>query len=301
MLQEYDLAGNLIRETNATRMSEQLVAMGTDPVDDLHHEAVRLPNGDTALLASVERVVDQGAGSVDVLGDIVIVLDSNLQVKWYWNEFDHLDVKRPAILDEKCTLGNTGCPATLRNAGFTVANDWTHTNSVAYTPDGNLMISVRHQDWVIKFDYRNGAGTGAILWKLGKDGDFTINSSDPYAWQSHQHDAEFEPNGLLTLFDNGNTRITANGGHSRGQAWRIDETNKVATPVVNIDLGEYSVATGSAQLLSNGNYHFDLGFINGTASASKEYTPDGVLQFEQSFPSHRNYRTFRMKSLYTIN
>ena len=158
MLQEYDLAGNLVRETNATIISKQLVAMGTDPVTELHHEAIRFPNGDTAVLGNVERVADQGAGPVDVLGDMVIILDSNLQVKWFWNEFDHLDIKRRAVLNETCASGAGGCP-TLQNPNYTVANDWTHTNSVALTPDGNLVVSSRHQDWVFKVDYRNGAGT----------------------------------------------------------------------------------------------------------------------------------------------
>ena len=299
MLREYDLVGDLVRETNATIVSQQLVAMGTDPITEFHHEAVRFPNGDTAVLGSVERVADQGAGPVDVLGDMVIVLDRNLQVKWFWNEFDQLDIHRRAILNETCTSGAGGCP-TLRNPGFTVANDWTHSNSLALTPDGNMIVSVRHQDWVIKFDYRNGAGTGVILWRLGNNGDFSVNSTDPNPWFSHQHDAEFESNGLLTVFDNGNTRNLLHGGNSRGQAWRLDEANKIATPVVNIDVGAFSVATGSAQLLSNGNYHFDLGFINGSASASEEYTPTGVLQFEQLFPSNVNYRSFRLKSLYAV-
>jgi hypothetical protein len=248
----------------------------------------------------MERTADQGSGPRDVVADMVIVLDSNFQVKWFWNEFDHLDIRRGAVLNETCGSNTGGCPS-LQNPGYTVANDWTHTNSVAYTPDGNLMISVRHQDWVIKIDYRDGAGTGAILWRLGKDGDFSVNSNDPYPWFSHQHDAQFEPNGVLTLFDNGNTRVTANGGHSRGQAWRLDEVNKVATPVANIDLGAYSFATGAAQLLSNGNYHLDLGFINGNSSAVEEYTPDGTLLFQQSFPTTLNYRSFRMKSLYTAD
>ena len=108
---------------------------------------------------------------------------------------------------------------------YSVANDWTHSNSLWLAPDGNLIISIRHQDCVIKFRYQNGNGDGTILWRLGKDGDFEISAppSNPYPWFSHQHDAEFEPDGLLTLFDNGNTRVTANGSRSRGQSWRLDE------------------------------------------------------------------------------
>ncbi len=55
------------------------------------------------------------------------------------------------------------------------ANDWMHTNSVAYSPaDGNVLLSVRNQDWILKIDYRDGTGTGAIVWRLGKEGDFSL-------------------------------------------------------------------------------------------------------------------------------
>jgi len=53
--------------------------------------------------------------------------------------------------------------------------DWTHTNAILFSPDdGNLIVSVRHQNWVVKVDYANGVGTGDILWKLGYQGDFTL-------------------------------------------------------------------------------------------------------------------------------
>ena len=72
--------------------------------------------------------------------------------------------------------------------------------------------------------------------------------------------------GYISLFDNGNTRVSLDGGNSRGQVWKLDETNMTATPVVDVDLGSYSAATGSAQRLGDGGYHFYLGFINGSKS-----------------------------------
>jgi cation transport ATPase len=36
-------------------------------------------------------------------------------------------------------------------------------------------------------DYRNGAGDGHVVWRLGQGGDFALNSTDPTAWFSHQH------------------------------------------------------------------------------------------------------------------
>jgi arylsulfate sulfotransferase len=307
LLREYDLAGNLIRETNTAVISQQLTARGTDPITSIHHEAFRFPNGDTGLIGSVEKLANQGSGTVDVLGDMAVVLDSNLQVKWFWNEFDHLNIMQQAVLHETCQQGNEGCPH-LYQPGYSVANDWTHSNSLAPTLDGNMIISIRHQDEIVKMNYNNGSGDGSILWSLGNGRNFSVKSSDPCPWFSHQHDATFQSNGVLTLFDNGNTRITessefcGNGStqsDSRGQSWQLDETHKVATPVVNLDMGVFSLATGSAELLSSGNYHFFLGFINGTNSKSVEYTPGGTLKFDQAQAQNVGYRSFRMTSLYS--
>jgi arylsulfate sulfotransferase len=307
LLREYDMAGNLIRETNTAAISAQLVArFNTDSITSIHHEVFRFPNGDTGLLGSVEKIANQGSGNVDVLGDMAIVLDSNLQVKWSWDEFHHLDITRQAILGETCQAGNAGCPH-LYQPGYSVANDWTHSNAFAPTPDGNLIVSIRHQDWIVKMNYQNGTGDGSILWRLGRGGDFTVNSSNACPWFSHQHDTTFAGNGLLTLFDNGNTRITepaefcGNGSSqsdSRGQSWSLDETHMIANPVLNLDLGAFSLATGSAELLPLGNYHFFMGFVGGTHSKSVEYTPSGQLRFEEDFPQNVGYRSFRMSTLY---
>ena len=84
-------------------------------------------------------------------------------------------------------LRQLGCPPVNLAP---VANNWLHSNSVSYTADGHFLLSMRHQDWVIKINYAIGAGSGNVIWRLGKDDDFTITSSDPYPWFSHQHDAD---------------------------------------------------------------------------------------------------------------
>jgi len=126
----------------------------------------------------------------------------------------------------------------------------------------------------MKIDYNDGVhsgglGTGNILWRMGPCGDFTFNSSDPWPWFSHQHDAGMENNGAgpLTVFDNGNTRYSQPGvstgcmegagtGNSRGMALNIDETSMTVTAVLSADLGSKALGDGSAQLLSNGSYSF---------------------------------------------
>ena len=112
-LEEVDVVGGLIRQTNVARVSEQLVAMGKQPVTGFHHESFRLPNGNTAVLGFVERIMNdvQGPGPVDILADAIVVVNRNFQVVWYWNGFDHLDVRRKALLDEKCGAGQRRLPA----------------------------------------------------------------------------------------------------------------------------------------------------------------------------------------------
>jgi arylsulfate sulfotransferase len=302
ILRQIDLAGNTIFETNAARINEQLDALGKGRMSSFHHEARRLPDGRILVLAANERLVRdvQGPGELDIIGDMILVLNSNLEVEWAWDAFDHLDLKRKALLDQKCQQsGTAGCPV-FRLAGS--ANDWLHGNSLALTPDGNIIYSARHQDWVIKIDYRNGLGSGAVLWRLGQGGDFRIESNDPAPWFSHQHDANFvasEPVQRLLVFDNGNSRqVSDASAHSRGQVFEIDEATLTAKLVFNVDLGGYAFALGSAQRLANGNYHFNLGWTPDTHSHSLEYTPAGELVTHIEAGAQQ-YRSLRMRDLYT--
>src|SRR4029453_1045056 len=114
--------------------------------------------------------------------------------------------------------------------------------AVALSPtDGNLILSVRHQDSVIKIDYRNGAGDGHVVWRLGAGGDFALEGAGSDAWFSHQHNARYVDDHTLILFDNGNTpREHDPSVNSRGQVWSLDETAMTATPLLNADLGNYS-------------------------------------------------------------
>jgi hypothetical protein len=304
---EIDLAGVTIAETNAQRVNEQLMARGARPITSFHHEAIRMPNGNFLLLAGSEQLLMdvQGSGMTDILGDTIVVLDRDLQLLWYWDSFDHMDVKRAAILEETCSY-----PATLACSTFyeaARANDWLHGNSLQLTPDGNIVYSIRHQDWVAKIDYRHGQGDGHVIWLLGMHGSFTLEEGDETAWFSHQHDAQVLADGVtLILFDNGNTRIARNSdrGNSRGQVWRLDEESRTARLVLNADLGVNASALGSAQLLPNGNYHFDAGFIVDPANRARRFTqalevdPGGNIVWGMQSQSQQ-YRNFRLDDLYT--
>jgi arylsulfate sulfotransferase len=300
VLREFDLTGMTVHETNAARVNEQLVAMGKRTINAFHHEARRLPDGRILTLAGVEQwvTVVEGMDPMNVLGEMIIVLDADLQVVWAWDTFDHLDPMRQATLGDFCANGGGGCPPLYLARS---ANDWIHGNSVQQTPDGHLLFSMRSQDWVIKIDYNNGNGTGDVLWRLGKDGDFTFNSADPYPWFSHQHDPGFDfgNNTTLTVYDNGNTRHeTDPTANSRGQVIQLDENSRTATVLLNVDLGTYSFALGSAQRLPNGNFHFDNGFLTDASSIATEVDSSGkiVYQLKSAAPA---YRSFRMRDMYS--
>lgn len=302
ILREFDLAGNTVRETNMPRVAEQVVALGHDVPGAFHHEALRLPNGHTVVLASIERDVAL-AGSpepTNVYAEMIIDLDENFQVTWVWNSFDHLDVERRAILGETCALDTPGCPPLFNGP---TADDWLHGNALNYVPaDGSLLFSMRHQDWIIKIDFGHGAGSGNVVWRLGEGGDFSLvdESGDPWPWFSHQHDARLV-DGQLIVYDNGNTRVDRRGGgNSRGQVYRLDEQTMRATLVHNFDLGSYAYALGSAQQLTNGNYHFLNGLVGGLPEAfneSIEVTPTGATAWKLR-GTGGVYRSHRMQDLY---
>jgi hypothetical protein len=253
-------------------------------------------------LGSVEKIlVDvQGPGPVDVLGDYIIALDQDLQLVWAWSGFDHLDPYRLAVMGETCVHQGPGCPPLFLGS---IANDWMHSNAIAPTPDGDLILSMRHQDWVVKINYDNGTGDGSVVWRLGVDGDFTLNDLDPYPWFSHQHDSNFVGLDLVTVYDNGNTRCVQipEMCYSRGQVYQLDTSTMTASLVLNGDLGIYAFAVGSAQQLSNGNYHFTSGIAPAGEefySRHSELSADGTVNYAL-FTNQGAYRSFRMVDLYT--
>jgi len=296
ILRIFDLAGNTVQETNAAAINARLAALGKRQIGVFHHEARRLPNGNIVTLGGVEQILTdvQGPGPIDVMGDMIIVLDPNFQVVWTWDSFDYLDVTRKAVLGETCKNGGA-CARFLAPD----ANDWTHANSVQQTPEGNLLISLRHQDWVVKVAYENGNGDGHVIWRLGIGGDFTLQSDDPDAWFSHQHDPNFMADNVhMAVFDNGNTRRVGDpNATSRGQVLVVNEENRTVNLLLNQDLAVYSSAVGSAQRLPNGDYHFDAGFV-GLSAISFEVTRTGNIRraIQAGYPE---YRTFRMPDLYS--
>lgn len=320
-LTEYDLAGNITLQTNVEILNEQLAAKGYPTMDSFNnHETRRLPNGNILLLGSRDEVSLQYQGGspghpVDILGDMILILDHNMQLVWAWDSFAHEDLSREATLGDICHQHGGGCP--LFNPAFPVANDWLHTNSAQFTDDGNILLSQRSQDWVIKVNYNNGQGDGSVLWRMGPFGDFTILNppgnpcGDPqvFPWFTHQHDAAFQMSTnsfkVLTVFDDGNLRHKqCNGGNSRGMVLYVGEASRTVYIATLADLGEYSPALGSAQTLISPPNNLYASFGNGllvlgtNASQATEVDINGNIVYQLQ-ANNWAYRIYRQRDLYT--
>ncbi len=327
VMQEVDLGGNLIWQMTAAQLNTALAAAtcagcNITVIIGTHHDFVLLPNGHLIVIAATQQVVSGTTVTGDVLidlGDMDNVGGNNPnhtpQPVWLWNEFDNLDISRHPYMYP----------------------DWTHTNAVIYSPsDGDLIISIRHQNWLVKIDYNNGAGAGDIVWKLGavlstdttpKDtADFTLLNPDGTPdtnledWFFAQHGPSFTTTNTsgqfgLTLFDNGDDRgvaLLANGTcnmtnqpacYSTVPNFILDETAFTATLVLNPTTPDYSFFGGNAEVLKNGDTEYDEcsnGSVEVVEAEIYEVTQSATPQtiWHMQISGQYAYRGFRMPSLY---
>jgi arylsulfate sulfotransferase len=311
VLREADLAGNTISEVSNLEIANRMVQAGfTVPFLFMHHDFVALPNGHVIVIANSFKYYTESGGLLVpnppgvttgtlVTGDVLVDLDENRNPVWVWSAYDHLDVNRAP----------TGLP------------DWTHSNAVIYSPDdGNLVLSMRNQSWIIKIDYQNGLGSGDVLWRLGPGGDFTLLGGGAIDWFYNQHYPLFvgpQSAGLfeLSLFDNGDSRVVdANGDlcdspgaipcYSRPVVFLVNETSKTASVVWQDPLSVYGFCCGNTDLLSGSRMEFDV------ASISPVQPYHGIV-YEVTYPAvppqtvwqlditdQLVYRAFRIPSLY---
>ncbi len=300
-IREVDLAGNIIRELDLSVLKKLVLDAGYNlQLESIDHDVLLLPNGDLLFITTDYRVFTNlpgYPGQITVAGNAIIDVNQDNNVVWVWDAFDHLDVNRHPM-------------------NFP---DWTHSNALAYsTDDNNLLLSIRHQHWVIKIDYRNGTGSGDILWKLGYQGDFTLlDSTSPADWFYAQHDANFmSPNTTgdfqLALFDNGDNRVLDDNGdvchptsppkcYSTAAIFEVNETNRTAKRQWSYQT-PYSFWGGSSQELTNSNMFATESAPNDLMAGSRlvEVTqqPNPTVVWQLEMYNQQSYRTYHLPSLY---
>jgi hypothetical protein len=204
------------------------------------------------------RVIEGIAQEVDV---------ETGEVLFEWHSLDHVDV-------EESYIENYYSPQL----------DYFHINSIDVDHDDNLLLSARNTSAVYKIDRQSGE----VIWRLGgKKSDFEMGEGTRTFWQ---HDARRQPDGTISIFDNGaGPQVHP---QSRGIVVDLDEDSMEATLVRAYTHPEGLVSTsqGNMQVLPEGNV-----FIGwGSEPVVSEFSREGELVFDASFPPEcESYRAFR--------
>jgi Arylsulfotransferase (ASST) len=241
-----------------------------------HHDWRRLPNGNTAVLVNIGRVIP-GFGPHPMLDDAIYEVDPAGAIVWKWVLSEHLD-----------EFGFT--PAELALVRQSKEPDYFHTNDMfvlgpnhwaaagdkRFTP-GNILINSRNGNVAVIID----RATGHVVWRLGPD----YPATNPFAPKtvprpldqiSGGHDLHMIPAGRpgagdILIFDNqGEAGFPPVPMQVAGGS-RVIEIEPIEKTIVweysarasgQADWQFYSPFISSAERLPNGNTLIDEG-ING--------------------------------------
>ena len=307
-IREADLAGNTVKSFNMETLNQRLAAGNFRDAEgnlyqlgSFHHSVIPLPNGHLVLLATYTRKFNNlsgTTGAASVIGDALVDVDQNFNPDWVWNTFDHLDINR-------------------RPMNFP---DWTHSNGMLYSSDDhNLLLSMRHQNWVIKINFLDGKGSGDVMWRLGESGDFKLAGAvDPTDWFYAQHGmGYFTPNTTgvfrIGMMDNGNDRIFPTGqvlcqpyAPSKAQCYstmpllELNENNMTATMISHYQPPPtfFSFFGGNAEQLANNDVETDFcGPVKGAIVVELKPQSSQVV-WQATTPGADQFHVYRLPSLY---
>ena len=231
------------------------------------HEFLLLDNGHAMMLSYTPIPYDLSPYGGPEDGTVVDVVvqeqDSNKNVVFEWHASQHLPLTD--------TFDN------LHNSPV----DYVHTNAIEVDYDGDLLISNRNTNSVVKVDRQ----TGDVIWILGgRRNEFIFTNDFRF---SRQHDIRRLDNGNITVFDNGNDRFPP---RSRAVEYEMNETLKTVTRVWQYPEGEgyFAPFMGNVQRLDNGNTVIGWGAVTGAT----EMRADGVKALELELGGSP-YRVFR--------
>ncbi len=216
-----------------------------------------------------------------IIGDRIVNLDADSYAElWSWDYRNYFE--KPDCSD---------------NTSGDVWLDWTHTNSVSmFKEDGIVYINSRNFSTFFKIDM----ATGAIIWRLGKNGDFTFvgNSENPWFELAHEPEINGVNGNKVIFFDNG----TAERGFSRIVEYAIDETNMTAEMIFEFDgrdlgKGWWSEYWGDADRMVNDNIFVTAGFYDmQQTSRFFEVTHEGEVVWELFMEKTEDWQTSLYKA-----
>jgi Arylsulfotransferase (ASST) len=183
-------------------------------------------------------------------------------VRFEWHSLDHV-----ALADSYLPLRPGG--------GLRTPWDYFHINWIDSEQGGDLLVDSRNT-WAA---YEIEKSSGQVAWRLGgKHSSFTMGPGASPAWQ---HDAERQPDGTITLFDNGAT--PKEHPQSRGIALRVDVQQMTASLLASFVHPRPLVAAsqGNQQALAGGDRFLGWGQL----PYFSEFAPGGKLLFDAHLPT----------------
>ena len=197
-----------------------------------------------------------------------------------------IDIKTGLVLFEWHALDHIPISASFfKNGAPGAVFDPYHLNSIALDTDGNLLVSVRNTWAVYKIDHQSGA----VMWVLGSSqNSFKMGAGTQTAFQ---HDVVLQPNGVLTMFDDGAGPPRVHS-QSRALEESLNETSKTVTLVRQFEHSPGLSANfeGGAQLLPGG----DLFVGWGQQPYFTEFNSAGQEVFDARFTSNTSsYRAYK--------
>jgi hypothetical protein len=242
------------------------------------HELELMPSGHVMMLStplrpSVDLSVFGLGASATIVDCVVQELDRNRNLIWQWRASDHISPAESVAQPRNVVNGQ-------------VAYDIFHCNSVDSDPvSHNVVLSARHTDAVYLID----KASGKIAWKMGGneiDPDHAVIltiTGDPQGAFHAQHDARFEPQGDISLFDD-QTWNPANV--ARAVEYHVDLTSRTAMLVWSFlsPDGRNSGATGSFERLGGGQDNVICWGFH-AQSLFTEVDSSGRLEMNVTFPA----------------
>ncbi|HWX97649.1 MAG TPA: arylsulfotransferase family protein [Solirubrobacteraceae bacterium] len=253
----FGLGEDVIYDSSYRRVAS--VRAGNGYAADLH--AVRLTPHGTAWIdafAPVEADLSTvGGQSTGILSDSLVQevdIETGL-VMWEWHALGHLPLE-----ESQAALAQHGYPW-----------DYAHINSIDPGPRGDVLLSARSTSAIYDVDVHSGG----VRWRLGgKNSTFKSNKGAEFYWQ---HDAEFQPGGAVSVFDNGSEPPKEK--QSRGLLLSVAPATRSASFVrefVNPTRTLLSASQGSMAALPGGNWLLGYGRLPNFT----EFDPAGSVLFD---------------------
>lgn len=238
------------------------------------HDMIALADGSYWLMCDETRTVDlsaQGRTSAErVTGTQVQHRSANGEILFAWSPFDHIAIDL-SVLDQ----GDVSAKPI----------NWTHGNAIDLTDDGNLILSFRNLNEVVRIDTQ----TGNVIWRLGgRSSSYTFENSSGLPFR-HQHGVRALGNDVELLDNLGET------GFSRAERYQLNSSTHLAhvSSTFAAPQGVVAQLGGSTQSLGG---HTLVAFGNG--GGLYEYDASGNVSWHVIGNAGYVFRAQRIRSLY---